>query len=137
MAVRRARSARRPRPPRRTAGTYQATAGSVGGGDLVQAAEEIAQGARELAAGWAKTGDVPASIRTEQASETSVTIIADAPAAYPAETRARHPLFGNRGHWYGPPGEPFLGPAADARAGAAMARYAKKIDRMCRERGFQ
>jgi hypothetical protein len=31
---------------------------------------------------------------------------------------------------------PFLAPAADQRAGAAMAKYAQKIDRMCRAAGF-
>ena len=145
MAVpRRARPARRPRPPRQ-AGTYATTTGAVGGGELVQAAEEIADGARDRARAWSRS--VPPSIRTEQQDEKSVTIVADAPPAYPAETRARHPLFaqgergapGSRGwdHWYGPPGEPFLRPAADERAGAAMAKYAKKIDRLAREAGFE
>jgi len=134
--VRRPRGARKPVPPRR-AGEYHTTTGAVGGGELVQAAEEIADGARRLAATWARTGAVVASIRTEQDSETSVTIVADAGAAYPAETRARHPLFGNREYWYGPPGEPFLRPAADRRAGAALAKYAKKVDRLCREAGFK
>lgn len=49
----------------------------------------------------------------------------------------RHPLFGNRKHWYGPPGPPFLGPALDARSGEAMAKYAKKIDRMLRQAGWK
>jgi len=135
MAVRRARKARRPRTARGTA-SYAATVGAVGGGDLGAAAEEIAKGARELASPWAKTGAVVASIQVEVAGNTAL-ITADAGAAYPAETRARHPLFGNRKHWFGPPGEPFLGPAADQRAGAAMARYADKIDALCRKAGFQ
>jgi hypothetical protein len=32
---------------------------------------------------------------------------------------------------------PFLGPAADAGADAAMARYAKKVDKMCRAAGYR
>lgn len=133
-------AARRPRPPRtprapRTPGTRQTTVGMVGGGELVQAAEEIADGARDYASAWSSS--VPASIRTEQVSEKQVNVVADAPAAYPAETRARHPLFGNRGYWFGPPGARFMGPAADDRAGAALAKYAEKVDRMCRERGFK
>jgi hypothetical protein len=132
MAVHRKRAAR-PKTPPKVAGTTHTTAGAVGGGDLGAAAEEIAKGARALAA-WSR--QIPPSISVEVSGNTA-TISTDAGPAYPAETRARHPLFGDREHWYGPPGEPFLGPAADARAGAAMARYAKKIDRMCRQAGFQ
>lgn len=133
------RKPRAPRVPRapRTPGTRQTTVGAVGGGELVQAAEEIADGARENAQAWAKTGATVQSIHTEQQDEKSVTIVADSGASYPAETRSRHPLFGNREHWYGPPGRPFMGPAADERAGAALAAYAKKVDRMCREAGFK
>lgn len=116
------------------AGTRQTTVGAVGGGDLAAAAAVIADTARTLAGTWSK--QVPESITVEVSGQ-KATISADAPPAYPAETRARHPLFGDREHWYGPPGAPFLGPAADARAGAAMARYAKKIDRMCKAAGFQ
>ena len=139
--VRRPRAARKPREIRR-AGNYQATVGAVGGGELVQAAEEIADGARENARSWAKTGAVVASIHTEQADEKSVLIVADAPAAYPNETGARHPVFArgpDRRKWTWTAGNnrPFLAPAADSRAGAAMAKYAKKIDRLCRERGFE
>jgi hypothetical protein len=113
-------------------GTQVTRLGAVGGGDLAAAAGIIADGARGLA-GWSQK--IPPSITVEVSGKTA-TITADAPDAYPAETRARHPLFGNRGHWYGPPGAPFLAPAADARAGAAMARYAQKVDRMCRKAGF-
>lgn len=131
--MRRARAPRAPRAPR-TPGTYHATTGSVGGGELVDAAEEIADGARANAS-WSTT--IPGNIRTEQVDENHVNVVADAGPAYPAETRARHPLFGNRHHWYGPPGSRFLGPAADARAGAALAKYAKRVDVMAREAGFQ
>lgn len=129
---------KRRRTPRRTPGTQQATLGSVGGGELRAAAEEIADGARRNAAAWSV--QIPASIEVDvREDETggTATISCDVGPAYPAETRARHPLFGDREHWYGPPGERFLGPAADTRAGAAMAKYARKIDRLCREAGFR
>jgi len=132
--MRRPRKARTPAAPR-TPGTRQATVGAVGGGELVQAAEEIADGARSNASSWSSS--IPPNIRTEQVSEKQVNIVSDAGPAYPAETRSRHPLFGNRDFWYGPPGRPFLGPAADERAGAALAKYADKVDRMCREAGFK
>ena len=133
---RKPRGPRRPRAPR-TAGTYQTTVGAAGGGELVQAAEEIADGARKNASSWAKTGATVRSIHTEQQDVKSVLVVADSGAAYPAETRSRHPLFGDREHWYGPPGERFLGPALDERAGDAMAKYARKIDGWCKERGFK
>jgi len=130
-APRKPRAPRRPRAPR-AAGTRETTTGAVGGGELGQAAEEIADGARGLA-GWSK--QIASSISVD-ATDAEAVISTDVGPAYPGETRARHPLFGNRKHWYGPPGKPFLGPAADARAGAAMAKYAKKIDRMVRESGL-
>jgi hypothetical protein len=130
--MRRARGPRKARAPR-TPGTYASTVGGVGGGELGQAAEEIAKGARELA-GWSKqiSGDIHVD-----ANETTATIWTEAGPAYPAETRARHPLFGNRAYWFGPPGQRFLAPAAEERAGPALAKYAGKIDRLCREAGFK
>lgn len=130
--MRRARAPRRSRAPRRT-GAYVATTGGVGGGELVDAAEEIADGARTNAS-WSRS--IPPNIRTEQAAPDIVYVVADTGAAYPAETRARHPLFGDRSHWYGPPGEPFLAPAAEERAGAALEKFALVVDRLALERGF-
>ena len=129
MAVHRPRPGHHPPP-----GTKLTTLGAVGGGDLAAAAQVIADGARELAGAWSRK--IPPAIRTEVRGNTAV-ISCDVEPGYAAEMRVRHPLFGNRDYWYGPPGAPFLGPAADARAGAAMARYAKKIDRMCRDAGFR
>ena len=115
------------------AGTQLTTLGAVGGGDLAAAAGVIADGARALAA-WSRK--IPPDIKVSVSGNVA-TISASTGPAYPAETRARHPLFGDRKHWYGAPGAPFLAPAADARAGAAMARYAQKIDRMCYAAGFR
>jgi hypothetical protein len=131
-APRRPRAPRRGRPPRAPAaktarGEWITTALSVGGGELLDAAEEVADGARELAS-WSKS--IPPNIRTEQHDANHVDIVCDAPPAYPAEVRSRHPLFGNREHWYGPPGTPFLRPAADKRADDAMKAYAQKIPRL-------
>ena len=107
-----------------------------GGGDpyLREAAEIIADGARAMASTWSR--QVPASI-TVSAGEKVAIIAAGAPPARPAELRLSHPLFGNRSHWYGPPGEPFLSPAADARSDAAMAKYAEKIDMWAAKAGFR
>jgi len=146
-APRKPRAPRRPRPPKLAYGrSYKkwmssepnvvvqySTAGSAGGGDLKAAAEEIADGARALAAGW--SSEIPGRISVDGDDQT-VTISCDAPAAYPNEIAGvRHPTFGHD-PWVTNQHRPFLGPAADQRAGAAMARYADKIDKMCRARGF-
>lgn len=147
-APRKPRGPRAPRPPRVPYGrTYQkwmssepnvaiqnSTVGSVGGGDLHAAAEEIADGARALAARWSRK--IPERISVD-GDEKNVTISCDAPAAYPNEIKGvRHPTFAHD-PWVTNEFRPFLGPAADQRAGAAMARYADKIDRMVRARGFR
>jgi hypothetical protein len=134
MAVHR-KGARKPQPPRNVSRvTVLGALGGTGGGDLAAAAQIIAAEARRISAAWSR--QVPARI-TVSVSGNVATITADAPPARPAELRLRHPLFGDREHWYGPPGEPFLAPAADAAGDQAMTRYAKKIDRMCAQAGYR
>lgn len=136
--MRRPRAARTGRPPRRsvTPGWYHATTGSVGGGELMDAAEEIADGAREISGRFSRS--IPASIRTEQHDERRVDIVADADPAYPNETGSRHPVYArgpDRKKWTWTKGNdrPFLAPAAEQRSGPALAAYAKKVDRMVRD----
>lgn len=138
---RRPRAARRGRAPRST-GAYATTVGGAGGGELVDAAEEIADGARKNAASWAKTGATVSSIHTEQVDENTVLVVADSGAAYPNETDARHPVFAqgdNRLKWTWVKGNnrPFMAPAAEERAGAAMDKFAVRIDRLAHDRGFK
>lgn len=115
---------------------------TLGGGadrDLAAAAGIIAAAARVLSAGWSHGAHgtaVPESIGVAVRGNTA-TISASAPPARPAELRLQHPLFGDREHWYGPPGEPFLAPAADQASDAAMRRYAQKIDGWCRKAGYR
>jgi hypothetical protein len=100
----------------------------------MQAAEEIAAGARGNAARWSRS--VPPSIRTEQVDESTVNIVSDAPAAYPNEADpVWHPTFGHRPRVKNAH-RPFLAPAAEERAGAAMDKFAQVIDRRARERGW-
>lgn len=93
----------------------------------------IAKDAYSRASTWSSS--VPASMSVDGDDQLQ-TISFDAPAAYPGETRARHPLFGDRKHWYGPPGTPFLLPALDARADDATERYAQAVDTIARENGW-
>ena len=130
--VRRPRRARKPRAPRLPGGTYGALAAE--GDDLEAAANVIADEARRLAS-WSR--QISTGIHVDTSGDgKSATVWSEVGPAYPAETRARHPLFGNRKYWYGPPGTKFLGPAADAKAGDAMDRYAKKLDRLLAKAGF-
>lgn len=107
--------------------------GALGGGDLAAAAGIVADAARANAS-WSKK--IAPSI-TLKVSGNVATIEAPVEPGYAAELRRRHPLFGNREYWYGPPGRPFLAPALEANMDAAMRRYAKKIDTMARKAGFR
>jgi hypothetical protein len=105
-----------------------------GGPHLRVACELIAARARELALSW--------SIRTPLMMRVMVVgnvgIIEDyAPPGRPAELRLNHPLFGDRRHWYGPPGRPFLRPAAEEKIDEAALEYAKSVDDHARELGWK
>jgi hypothetical protein len=118
--------------------TTLAALGGLGSGDLGAAAGIIRDEAVRLSARWSR--QVPAHITVGVAGNVA-TITADAPPAYPNETGSRHPVYarGPRSEWEWTKGNyrPFLGPAADAKADAAMARYAKRIDKMARKAGFE
>lgn len=134
-APRKPRAARRSRAPRVT-GTYAGTTASVGGGELVQAAQEIASGARDNAASWAKTGATVASIRVEQVDDNTVNIVADSGAAYPNEVQGvRHPTFGHD-PWRTNQYRPFLAPAAADRADEAAQKWAERATTLARQAGF-
>lgn len=108
----------------------------TGGGDkyLREAADIIARAARGFAGTWSRK--IPASITVSVDADTA-TITASAPNARPAELRLEHPLFGNREHWYGPPGEKFLSPAVDSRSDAAAIKYSEKFDAYARKLGYK
>lgn len=108
---------------------------SISGTDhLITACEIIATRARELAMGWSIR--VPLMMRVSVAG--NVGIIADwAPPGRPAELRLNHPLFGDRRHWYGPPGTPFLRPAAEEKISDAAWEYAKTVDDHAKKLGWK
>ena len=110
------------------------TTGTLGTSDLSAAARIVADRAKELAGAWSAT--IPGRIVTGVAGNVA-TISCDAPPAYPNEIAGvRHPVFGYP-PWVVNQHRPFLSRAADETAGAAMARYAQKVDRMCRQAGFR
>jgi hypothetical protein len=109
---------------------------SSGSGDeyLRKAAEVVARAARTLAAGWSRK--IPASVYVTVDGNVA-TVHAAAPDARPAEFRLDHPLFGDREHWYGPPGTPFLAPALHASIDEAMREYEKKVVVYARKLGWK
>ena len=139
MAVHRKRAARKPRAPRSQVSrvTLLSTLQGGGGGDqdLRAAAQVIADGAKALAGTWSRS--IPPRIGIRMEGNTA-TISCDAPPAYPNELAGvRHPVFGHRGTWVTNQYRPFLSTAADAKADAAMAKYAQKIDRLARRAGYR
>ena len=107
-----------------------------GGGDvfLAEAAAVIADAARGMAGTWSRK--IPASI-TVSAGEHVAVIAASAPNARPAEDRLMHPLFGDREHWYGPPGQPFLSPAAVSGSMRRWRDTRTKLDKMAAKAGYR
>jgi hypothetical protein len=111
------------------------------GDDLGQAAKVIADDAsrRALENGMPETA-ASISVRSDG---TTAQVWTDAPAAYPNEVEhVRHPVFGPtllnpHPPWVTNKHRPFLAPAADAKASAAMDRYAKKLDRWLEKAGFK
>jgi hypothetical protein len=107
--------------------------GSGGDEDLRAAAGDIAGEAKALAAKWSRT--IPGSIGVAVSGNVA-DITATAAPAYPNEVAGvRHPVYGHD-RWVTNEHRPFMGPAADSKADAAMATYAKKIDRAARKAGF-
>lgn len=108
---------------------------------LLEAAKVIAEQARSNAAGW--SARIPASVKVS-GSYPEVTIRASAPPAYPNEIPGvRHPVFGGRGTrrphapWVTNEHRPFLGPAADQRAGQAAEKFALITDDWALKAGFR
>lgn len=135
---RRPKRVRKPRPPRQAKGTYRAAV--AGGDDLDAAANVIADEARRLAS-WSRQVSSDINVDTSGDGRTA-TVWSEAPPAYPNETDSRHPVYArgeDRAKWTWTAGNnrPFLGPAADAKASDAMARYAQKFERLLRKAGFE
>jgi hypothetical protein len=82
---------------------------------------------------------IPASIRVG-GGRSGIVVRAGsvkAPHAYAFELGKRHPLFGDRSHWYPTAHIPFLENAADAGAEAAAEIVAQVVDDWAREYGYK
>ena len=136
-------------PTRALMNLARATGGGAGGVSaatdlarrLREAAQIIADQARVNAAGWSVR--VPPSIRVTGGGVT-ISISSNAPPAYPNEVEGvKHPVFGGRGTkrpkapWVLNQYRPFLAPAADEKADAALEAFSKVIEDWAREHGFK
>lgn len=104
---------------------------------LAEAGEEIAKIARELAATFSSR--IPAATGVYLTSEDSAIVAtngSEAPNAAPFEYGERHPLFGDREHWYKQPVRPYMDEAANRGAEAAMNAYAKLADALAKEHRY-
>lgn len=135
-----------PRSRRRSAatrtGATQATlrvsspAGDAGGEHLAEAARLIAEGIRRRASSI-PSAKIGPSVHVGQGSNRSAVVYATAPNAYPIETGARHPLFGNREHWYAMKRVLFLEEGAAMKLDDAAEEYGKTADDWLRAYGFE
>jgi len=87
-------------PVRRSKVSTQTTLRVSGGasGNLAKAAQDIADGIKSRSAEFSTK--IPPSVHVGQGSATTAVVYATAEPAYAIETGARHPLFGDREHWY-------------------------------------
>ncbi len=113
---------------RKKSGVFATPGGfSVGGfsgtrESVIEAAGVLAREAKANAARFSKR--IPAATYVDGVSESQAQIITDggaAPNAAPFEFGERHPLFGDRDHWYKQPTRPYMnqaatGPAVDEAA---------------------
>lgn len=109
---------------------------------LRDAARIIADQAKANASGW--SARIPPSIRVRGGGGLEVSVIATAPPAYPNEIPGvRHPVFGGRGTrrphapWVTNQHRPFLAPAADQKADAALKEFGHVVDSWAVKAGFR
>lgn len=108
---------------------------------LRQAAEIIADRARENASGWSVR--IPPSLKVKVDGMTAV-ISSAAPPAYPNEIAGvRHPVFGGRGTrrpkapWVKNQYRPFLAPAGDEAADKALEKFGLYVEDLAHRHGYR
>jgi hypothetical protein len=103
---------------------------------LIEAAQRVADEAKSIAGKWSKT--IPAATRVVSDAK-GVAVVTDgkaAPAARPNEFGLRHPLFGNREHWYRIPFRPYLLEARDRKMDEIQAAGVRALQDMTARKGY-
>lgn len=133
------RQTRRRSPVRRTNVASRTTVLHVGknasGDRLVQAANELADGIRQVSSTFSRK--IPESVDVRPAGEDLVFVVADAPNADPIENGKRHPLFGDREHWYKMKKIPFMEQGVKYSIDDAAEVYGKTVDDWLHEVGWE
>lgn len=137
--------ARRSRSYRKKSGVFATPAGfatKTGGAreSVIRAAEIYADQAKRNAARYSRR--IPAATHVEGSAEQVAYVVTDgnaAPNAAPFEFGERHPLFGNRGHWYKQPTRAYMSNAANSKttqAAAAEAYATAEVQLLAAEYGY-
>lgn len=105
---------------------------------LQSAAEIIAREARSISSTFSKRIPLATRVVTDHDGKVSVfTSGTDAPNAAPFELPERHPLFGDKEHWYEQPHRPYMEEAGDRKADAAAEEYANVCDDWAKTLGWR
>lgn len=105
---------------------------------IKEAAEVIAAGARQNASSFSKR--IPAATKAVGDSATKAHVItsgAQAPNAAPFEYAERHPLFGNKKHWYTQPHRPYMERAGRDDLDEAAEAYSEVFDDWAARLGYK
>ena len=105
--------------------------------ELRLVAKKVATEAATLAP--TRTGRLRRAIRVSQRSGSPAVVVVhdQAPHARTVHYGRRHPLFGNREHWYANPAVPFLQRAADANRPEALDAVETALDRALDRAGWR
>lgn len=83
------------------------------------------------------TGKMAKTIRPRVDSRGDAGIASNHPAVRPWHFGGRHPLFGNRKHWYPMPRKPFMFEAVDAHRAKFFAEAETAIEEAGKKAGFK
>lgn len=111
---------------------------------ITRAGRELLNEVRSRAS-WSTRIPAATRLSVRFARDPGASIVVDdrrAPHAKYYENRGRpgtfrHPLFGDRRHWYSQRARPFLGPAFDAKEDDAVRQVNDAVDRVTRDAGFR
>ena len=108
---------------------------------LEEAAKIILERAKVNASGW--SARIPPSLKLKVSGDTA-RISSNAPPAYPNEIPGvRHPVFGGRGTkrpkapWVTNQHRPFLAPAGDEAADAALEKFGLYVEDLAHKHGYK
>ena len=103
---------------------------------LENAAKRVCDEAKSVAATFSRRIPAATSVQSNSRQVSVVTDVTLAPNAPAFEYGERHPLFGNRDHWYKQPTRAYMTIAVSRKANAAMDEIANVVDDYAKKEGF-